>query len=510
MSLRGRLIAVLLALILVGLAGFGITTYAYLRSFLLHRVDQQLLAVQPDAINEAINTLQDANGPPRPGRGFAGGPPDGHQTHLAVPPGTYVELRSPSGTQLGAVVYDYQGAAATRPNLPSGLAPPAGAASTPQTVRSANAAGDYRVLVSSFNNGGAVAIVAVPLRDTESTLSRLLHVEIGVAAAVVLTLAGASLILVRRGLRPLDQIGQTAGAIAAGDLSRRVEPAGSKTEIGRLGTSLNAMLAQIESSFRERRATEDRLRRFLADASHELRTPLTSIQGWAELFRRGARDRPEDLERAMRRIEDEAGHMRILVDEMLSLARLDQSRPLQLTAVELRAMATDAVADAHAVEPGRPISIDSPTDVWVTADRTRLREIFDNLLANVRAHTPAGTPVHIRLAREAGDVSIAVADEGPGMEAAAAGRVFERFWRADQARSGGGAGLGLAIVAGIAQAHGGSVRVDTAPGRGAAFTVTLPADPRPGPGAGPREMGSPRPVAAPPETGGPDPAMMAT
>jgi two-component system OmpR family sensor kinase len=282
--------------------------------------------------------------------------------------------------------------------------------------------------------------------------------------------------LVRRGLRPLEDIGQTAGAIAAGDLSRRVEQADDKTEVGRLGSALNGMLGQIESAFSAQQASENRLRRFIADASHELRTPLTSIRGYAELFRRGAADRPEDLAKAMRRIEQEASRMGVLVDDLLLLARLDQGRPLEREPVDLSRVASDAVDDARAVDPSRPITLEAPPHTTVRGDDVRLRQVVGNLMSNAHQHTPAGTPVHVRVATSNGTAILEVADKGPGLTDEQAAHVFERFYRGEESRNRaqGGTGLGLAIVAAITEAHGGKAAVETAPGHGARFRIELP------------------------------------
>ena len=296
-------------------------------------------------------------------------------------------------------------------------------------------------------------------------------------------------VVVRVGLKPLVAVEDTAEAIAAGDLSRRVPDGPPGTEVGRLSTSLNTMLGQIETSFAEREAAERRLRRFVADAGHELRTPLTSIRGYAELFRQGAIAEPDDQTRAMGRIESEAERMGHLVDDLLLLARLDQQRPLERVPVELGALARDAVADASVRDPARPIGIASPeSEVVVTGDPDRLRQVLDNLLGNALVHTPAGTAVRVTLGAEGdGRVLLAVRDEGPGMTPEQAARVFERFYRADssRSRSNGGSGLGLSIVDAVVTAHGGTVRCESEPGAGTTFTIALPAGPDPPPLAHP-------------------------
>jgi two-component system OmpR family sensor kinase len=303
----------------------------------------------------------------------------------------------------------------------------------------------------------------------------LLLIEALVAAGVLLGLAALSLWTVRKELRPLERIEETAGAIAAGDLSRRVDVVDPRTEVGRLGLSLNAMLAQIERAFDERRASENRLRRFLADASHELRTPLTSIRGYAELFRRGAGARPEDLATSMRRIEEEAARMGVMVDDLLLLARLDQGRPMELAAVDLSAIASDAVADARTVHGGRQISVDAPDRLEVPGDEARLREVVANLLSNALEYTDGAIEVSVRA--DTGSALFEVADHGTGLSEEQRAHVFEPFYRADPARTrrSGGAGLGLSIVSAIVAAHAGSVSIEETPGGGTTFRVSLPA-----------------------------------
>jgi two-component system OmpR family sensor kinase len=284
--------------------------------------------------------------------------------------------------------------------------------------------------------------------------------------------------LVRRELHPLEEMSTTAGAIAAGDLSQRVARADDVTEVGRLGTSLNTMLQQIEEAFAARQATEQQLRRFVADVSHELRTPLTSIRGYAELFRRGAASRPEDLATTMRRIEDEAQRMGVLVEDLLLLARLDEGRPLGREPVDLAALAEDIAGDARVAQPDRAVTVlgaDQPA--VVPGDDHRLRQAVANLVFNALQHTPAGSPVEVRLVRRPADVVVEVVDHGEGLTMEDAPHVFERFWRPDASRtrqSGGGAGLGLSIVASVAAAHGGSAEVGPTPGGGATFRLLLP------------------------------------
>jgi two-component system OmpR family sensor kinase len=313
--------------------------------------------------------------------------------------------------------------------------------------------------------------------------------ELLIGLGVVIVLAGAGYFVVRRSLRPLTEVEQTAAAIAAGDLSQRVPPAHPGTEVGRLSAALNTMLGQIERAFhvqreseQSARRSEEQMRQFVADASHELRTPLTSIRGFAELFRQGAVSDPDELERVMRRIEDEGARMGVLVDDLLLLARLDQRRPLQRDPVDLGRLASDAVEDVRMVAPGRPIDlvVDDEDSPIVVGDELRLRQVLGNLLGNALTHTPHGAAIHVRLGSRADDSGrwavLEVADEGPGLDREHADRVFERFYRVDAARtrSHGGSGLGLSIVAGLAEAHGGRVELETVAGEGATFRVVLP------------------------------------
>jgi two-component system OmpR family sensor kinase len=286
-----------------------------------------------------------------------------------------------------------------------------------------------------------------------------------------------ALVVLTRSLRPLRKIAATADAIAGGDLAARIPTAPKRSEIGRVATALNRMLAENEAAFAQRDATEERLRRFLADASHELRTPLTSIRGYAELFRRGADKRPEDLAKVMRAIEDEAARMSRLVEDLLLLARLDDARPLERHPVALDDLAERAIDAARAAEPGRLIQFEfAERPLVIEGDEGRLRQVIDNLLANVRRHTPADAPAFVSL-RSAGDqVVLTVEDTGPGIAPADRELVFGRFARPDAApgRENGSAGLGLAIVRSIVAAHGGAINIRSARPHGSIFEVRLP------------------------------------
>ncbi len=333
----------------------------------------------------------------------------------------------------------------------------------------------YRVAATRIESG--YYIVGVSLSETDATFGRLVAVVVGSTLAVLVALALIAWWMIRLGIRPVDDMAATANAIADGDLSRRVTVGPDSTEVGRLGLALNGMLHQIESAFSERQASETRLRQFVADASHELRTPLTSIRGYTELYRTGIITEGPVLDDAMRRIEGESARMSELVEDLLLLAQLDQGRTLESEPVDLAGLARDAVADARAVEPERPISIETPVDaVMVAGDERRLRQVVGNLLTNARTHTPPGTAVDVRVQSGLGQAVLEVIDRGPGIPPEVGNRVFERFYRGDPARTrdGGGAGLGLSIVAAVAASHNGRAWVESETGHGARFRVELP------------------------------------
>ena len=467
MSLRRR---VLLGCLLVAavLLGTDAVLASAFRSFLLGRVDQQLIQAADPLVH---------------GR-FRGG--------IARPPSTsststgeqrfyteyYIGVAAPDGTvaRLGPGLRENDQSA---PRLAgAGLVAhlsPSPDDLRPFTVPSSTGGGSWRVVVVDRAGSGDTLIFGARLNEMDATLGRMVAVE-GVATVLVLAaLAAMAGWVLRLGVRPLAHMAETAGHIAAGDLSQRVEHADDRTEAGKLGAALNAMLEQIEGAFDERAATEERLRQFVADASHELRTPLTSIRGYTELWRAGGLGDADEVGEAMRRMEQEARRMGLLVDDLLLLARLDQGRPLETVPLAFDRLVDDAVRDARAVEPDRPIDL-TAEPVTVVGDDHRLRQVVGNLLTNARIHTPPDAPVHVSL-RTAGDrVRLEVADEGPGLTPDVAARVFERFYRGDPARTRvrGGSGLGLSIVAAVAEAHGGRVSVDTAPGKGARFVVDLP------------------------------------
>ena len=466
MSLRTRLLLAVLACVAAGLLVAGAITYVSLRGFLLERVDAQLRDATIPTFMALTNGSQ--NGLP------VG--PGGNPGETNLPPGTYGQLRDPAGNVVNAVSFTYGQTDQPTPVLPTPLPTVTGRATVIfQAESTSGGSAGFRVLEQNVPNSAGVLVVAIPLNETRQTLTRLLTVEAVVSLVVLAALAAAAWFLIKRDLRPLETMAVTADAIAAGDLARRVQPAEPRTEVGRLGLSLNTMLSRIEEAFAERAATEDKLRRFLADASHELRTPLTSIRGYSEMFER-AKDDPENLELAMRRIEEESKRMGVMVEELLVLARLGEGREPERAPVDLLRLVDDAVSDARASAPARAIVLERADAVNVLGDDHQLRQVVANLLGNALRHTPPEAQIRVLLSARDGYATLDVADDGPGLEPDVAAKVFEPFFRADEsrARQTGGAGLGLAIVAAIVEAHGGTVRLDTAPGAGATFTVTLP------------------------------------
>src|SRR3954447_25805273 len=348
-SLRARLLAAVLVLTAVGLLLVGAIVYAEQRSFLLQRVDQQLRSA-PGPVAFALHDDQ-GFGRVDPDHDHHGGPPDADRN---LPFGTYGEERTAAGKVVGSpIVFRYGQNVTADPDLPAKIS-----VGKPFTVQGKDGdAKTYRVLAARDPGHTMLTVVAIPMGDVEQTLHRLLAVLALVIGAVLLVLGFAAWGVVGVGLLPLDRIGHTAGAIAGGDLSHRVERADPRTEVGRLGVAFNAMLDRLEEAFARRKASEDRLRAFLADASHELRTPLASIRGYAELFRMGAARDPADTEKAMRRIEHEAARMGVLVEDLLTLARLDEVADVPHTEVDVNQLARDAVDDARVTAPEREIAL---------------------------------------------------------------------------------------------------------------------------------------------------------
>jgi len=346
--------------------------------------------------------------------------------------------------------------------------------------------------------GPAVVLIGRPVNAVGSHVPVLVVAELITGGVLLALVAICGNWLIGRGLAPLDKMASTADLItSSGDLAARMPGAGGRQETGRLAAAINTMLERIQHAFGARLRSEQKVRQFAADASHELRTPLTTIRGYAELFRQGALG-PDQLPNAMRRIEQEADRMSMLVAELLELARLDRTSSLDLTETDLAALARDAVADARAVEPDREVTGQLPPSLVVIADEPRIRQVLANLLGNVRAHTPPGTPATVRLYPETNGAVLEVADAGPGMVAEDAARAFDRFHRGNRGdgvrpygangpngphgpngprpdgAEGTGSGLGLSIVQAIAAAHGGYAQLRSAPGAGTTVRLWIP------------------------------------
>jgi two-component system OmpR family sensor kinase len=511
-SLRTKLITAVLVLVAIAVAAISLASTYMVRAYLIDQHDSELLA-QVSAVNYSQHLPQGVD------LGYAS------PTRSDI----VVGLEQP-GSQLSwdtVVPLPFMSSNDPLPQLPTSSNWSNGSKGVTLNLPAQSGPNTWRVMAESvnFNNvttgttTQATLVVAVDLGNINALTTRLILFDLAVGGAILVVLAAVGAAVVQANLRPLNDIELTASQIAKGHLNHRIPERDPRTEIGSLGHSLNVMLSQIETAFHaqeesERAAhrSEDRMRRFIADASHELRTPLTTIRGFAEYYRQRGGVRkdqdqvsgtspadstapngtaadgltPQDLDRIMRRLEAEASRMGLLVEDLLTLARLDQQRPLNIAPVDLLALAGDAVQDARMVAPGRPIdlSVAPGAAFLVDGDESRLRQVIGNLLNNALTHTPPDTPVRVKIASGRLDhgapaVVLDVEDDGPGMERDQSQRVFERFYRADQARNraSGGTGLGLAIVAGLVAAHGGTVSVRTAPGEGADFQVRLPLSP---------------------------------
>ncbi|MFB9907462.1 sensor histidine kinase [Allokutzneria oryzae] len=463
-SLRGRLLSTIMVLTTLSILVVDVAALLCMQFYLQERVDSALLT-----IDHRVRDLDLRHLPP---------PTESMRTLRSFGPNAnYVALVGPGGVVLDSAAADGpSGQPEPAPELSRELLSGRALVTVPSVAEHGP---QYRVLVSPLaepvrlwgqdDPRRLVAIVvATSLRPNADALGQL-AVFIAIATvAVVLTVGVLSLGALRVGLKPLRDMASTASAIATGDTARRVELTDAGREVEQLADAINR-------AFDARERSEERLRSFVADASHELRTPLTTIRGWAELYLQGIDD-PALVELAMSRISDESLRMHSLVEELLLLARLDKGRPLDRELVDLAQLASEAVSDTRIIDPAREITLNlSTVDAMVPGDADRLRQVLRNLLGNALQHTPPGSAVHVSL-QPVGDAAVAlsVSDEGPGLDPALAVRVFERFYRGDPSRGPGGSGLGLSIVKAIVEAHGGSARVESVPGSGATFTVTLP------------------------------------
>jgi two-component system OmpR family sensor kinase len=518
MSIRGRLLAATAVIAVVALVGADAATYTSLRSYLYGQIDNALeLSHRPVEASvtqsgPASSSSAPSSAPSTPTAASPSTPtPAGTESEpgalsecpkfhgrpvdaAGLSPGTFIEVRSNAGRAVWhCALPQLETAHLGLPVLPAhitGFTAGPGDDGEPTvyfTAGSRTGSTGYRVRASILHagpDGGGQLIVAQPLTSTSHTLADLRNLEIGATAAAILLALLLGWWLVRASLHPLRDIERTADAISAGALSERVPGDDARTEVGHVARAFNVMLERIESAFAVRdrteaelRDSEERMRRFVADASHELRTPLAAVRAYADLFDRGAAERPDDLRRAMRGIQGESTRMSQLVEDLLLLAHLDEGRPLHLEQVDLVALAADAASTARAVGPEWPVVLSASQKVVVSGDELRLRQVLDNLLANVRSHTPPGTTATVRIVKDGPDAVVSVSDDGPGLSKEQRARIFERFFRADPSRSRahGGAGLGLSIVDALVRAHGGHVTVTASASGGAEFTVHLPA-----------------------------------
>ena len=464
-SLRNRLTVGVLILSAFGFAGAGFGAQALLQNYLIHQVDDQLLSV----VGGVADRLDQA--------GIARDEDDAQASRATtplnrVPTSISVTVLDPFGNLVGGIGGDLNSNQIT--DYVKGLLPGQVAAfgSKPFTVEAPGA--DFRVATTVLPSSLGSVIVAQSLSDFDKTTHQISVVFLIIGGIVLLFIAFASRQVIKLSMKPLKKIEETAEQIAAGDLSARLENFEPDTEVGRLSTSLNIMLSRIEESFAARAESENKLRRFVADASHELRTPLTSIRGFAELHRQGAVPEGEKTKELISRIEKESMRMGSLVEDLLMLARMDQSRELVMADVDLSHLVQEAVSSASAAGPDHPITSDIAGDIHTQGDADKIYQVITNLLANARAHTPAGTAIHVATHSTKDGSYVTVADKGPGLSAEDQMHIFERFYRVDTSRqrsSSDGSGLGLSIVDEVMKAHGGTVSVASEPGNGATFTL---------------------------------------
>ena len=477
-SLRNRLVLGVVILSTLGFTASGLVAQKQIESFLIHQIDDQLINVASGSLPRIslAGIVNDDEYQERRGRQERDDV-DVPQTPLdRVPTSISLTLLNATGAVIGGIGGDLN-SVSVRDYI--GGYSPADVAKFQGRPFTIEATGEnFRVLALPLPSGLGSVAIAQSLTDVDRTLSRLQWLFFLIGFVIVGLIAFASRTVIRVGLKPLSQVEETAAQIAAGDLSARLPDAKPTTEVGRLTTSLNTMLSRIEESFALRKASEDKLRRFVADASHELRTPLTAIRGFAELHRQGAVVGEADTQQLLARIEGESIRMGSLVEDLLLLARLDQSREMEVLPVDITEATREAVASARVASPSHPISLSGDVgEIYILGDKNRIHQVVANLLANVRTHTPEGTKIIVSIARSDDGVRISVSDNGPGISEVDQKRIFERFYRADSSRiriGGEGSGLGLSIVDAVMRAHGGSVTVASELGEGASFTLFFP------------------------------------
>ena len=472
-SLRNRLILATLALATIAITASDLAATNSLRSFLISQADNQLnevvqtsllrldrAGIEPEAELEDKNSF-------RPLRPLSG-----------VPTTTAVTLLDLSGNVVGQVGGQFANSIDIKEFHKLTPAEVLKNKGKPFTIPGADGEPDIRAVARILPSGVGTVVISVALDSVDRTMRGLAGIYFLISLIVIIAIGFVARSLIKLSLKPLNKIEETAAAIAEGDLSARLPEVNPNTEVGRLTGSLNTMLSRIEESFAVRTESENKLRRFIADASHELRTPLTAIRGFAELHRQGAVTGEDKTKELISRIEKESIRMSSLVEDLLLLARLDQSRELTIDPVDINHLVNEAIASAKAAGPSHEITLKSSSDeVFVLGDSMRIHQAVSNLLANARTHTPAGTKIEIEILQSESEVQISVSDNGPGLSPGDQTRIFERFFRADPSRarvSGEGSGLGLAIVDAVMKAHGGSVEVLSELNQGAKFTLHFP------------------------------------
>ena len=452
----------------IGVADFA--AHTALKSYLIGRLDDQLNSVAGGSF------LRLDRAGIEPDREDDGDGDERGAPLRRVPSAISVTLLNPSGTIIGRLGGELNTERVER--VVAGITPDIVAAKKGKPFTIIKDKAHFRVLARLLPSGAGSAVAALSLEDVERTLGRLQLLFLFIGLLVLLLVGVVSRVAIRLSMKPLTAVEGTAEAIANGDLSARLPDAKPNSEVGRLTTSLNRMLGRIEESFAVQRRSEEKLRRFVADASHELRTPLTAIRGFAELHRQGAVSGEERTKELIGRIENESKRMSSLVEDLLTLARLDQARPLSQEAVDVKKLIEEVIQAVRAGNPGVNISAVIPDDeVFIIGDSLKVYQAVLNLTVNAAIHTPAGTPITVTLSEKVDAVQIKVSDLGPGLTPEQQTRVFERFYRVDQSRSRNGAdgsGLGLSIVQAIMDAHQGTVDIESALGQGTSFTLTFP------------------------------------
>jgi len=477
-SLRNRLVLGVVILSTFGFITSGVVAQKQIESFLIHQIDDQLFSVASGSLPRVnlAGIVNDDEYQVRRGREERDSDAVPQTPLDRVPTSTSLTLLDGNGAVVAGIGGDLN-TVSVRDYI-AGYSPAEVAEfeAEPFTVRAEGE--NFRVLALPLPSGLGSVAIAQSLNDVDRTLSRLQWLFLLIGFVIVGLIALASRTMIKVGLKPLSDVEGTAAQIAAGDLSARLPEAKTTTEVGRLTTSLNTMLSRIEESFAVRKTSEDKLRRFVADASHELRTPLTAIRGFAELHRQGAVAGDEDTKQLLARIEGESVRMGSLVEDLLLLARLDQAREMERLPVDIAKVTRDAVASAQVAGADHPITLSGDlNELYTLGDHHRIHQVVANLLANARTHTPAGTAIAVSIAQSGDGVRIAISDNGPGLSEEDQKRIFERFYRADSSRArndGEGSGLGLSIVDAVMKAHGGSVSVASEVGKGSTFTLFFP------------------------------------